>query len=73
MAGGITLAMNMELESSDLSDIPPPPQCDGIDSDDCDAVHTVCNIFCGISNAGDQNNSVDSNDDSVETESIELT
>ena len=57
----------MELESSDLSDIPPPPQSDGFDSDDCDAVHTVCNISCGISNAGDQNNSVDSNDDSVES------
>jgi len=57
----------MELESSDLSDIPPPPQSDGFDSNDCDAVQTICCISCGDSNAGDQNNSVDSNNDSVES------
>jgi len=62
----------MELESSDLSDIPPPPQSDGFDSDDCDALHTICCISCGDSNAKDRNSNVDSNDDSVETESIEL-
>ena len=61
----------MELESSDLSDIPPPPQSDGFDSDDCDALHTICCISCGDSNAKDRNSNVDSNDDSVETESIE--
>jgi hypothetical protein len=57
---------NMELESSDLSDIPPPPQSDEFDSDDCDAGEIVRNISCGDSNVEDKNSSI-SNDDSVET------
>jgi hypothetical protein len=48
----------MELESSDLSDIPPPPQSDEFDSDDCDAAEIVCNISFGVSNAEGKNSSV---------------
>lgn len=54
-------------ESSDLSDIPPPPQSDGFDSDDCDAAQTICCISCVASNAKDRNSSVGSNDGSVES------
>lgn len=48
----------------DLSDIPPPPQSDGFDSEDCDAALTICRI---ASNAEDKNSSIGSDDGSVKS------